>query len=269
MKYLLITAIMITAGLILTPSCKKTNLLDANDKGVLIDSTQFANVRFIHCFAGNMPQLPTAPNLTTGPQVFMYVNGKKLNGNALSYGGQWPSPNVYAIVDPGSTVRFDAVMARLNLAVVPNVPAPIAGDTLLTVNQPLQAGKFYSAYFSDTVGSYKLTFREDVMPTPDYQTYKIRMANWMMNPLDTFYVFSRREQAIIIPDISHKQISGWVQVNLPIISDTLEVRKRGTIVPFGTTIPFTPAGLRFYTIVLRGKNLLTGKLPSASILTNK
>lgn len=256
------------AGGMMLPSCKDENLLDANNKAEFIDSTKFANIRVIHCFAGNTPQLPTAPNATTGPQVFMYVNGKKLNGNALSYGGQWPSPNVYAIVDPG-TVKMEAVMARLNLAIVPNVPAPIAGDTLISGNQTLQAGKFYSVYFGDTVGTYRLTVREDVMPTPDYQTYKIRMAHWIMNPLDTFNLYSRRLQANIVSDVTHKQVTGWVQLPVPVLNDTLEIRKRGTTTSIVTPLALTPVGLRFYTVVLRGKTGLTGKLQTAGILTNK
>jgi hypothetical protein len=268
MRYLSIIMIAAVAALAM-PSCKKKNLLDENNKAVFFDTTAVANIRVVHCFAGNAPQLPTAPNATTGPQVFVYANGKKLNGNALSYAGQWPSPNVYAGIDQGTNVRFDVVMARLNLAIVPNAPAPIAGDTLLTTNIPLQAGKFYSLYFSDTVGTYRLTAREDIMPTPDYQTYKIRLTHWMMNPTDTFNVFSRRTQTTIIPDITHKKISDWIQLDVPIISDTFEVRKKGSVTPFIQINGFAPAGLRFYTIVLRGKTGLTGKLPSAAILTNK
>ena len=59
---------------------KDINLIDANNKWIYLDSSKSTNIKIVQVFAGNTPQVPTAPNLTTGPQVFIYANGAKLNG---------------------------------------------------------------------------------------------------------------------------------------------------------------------------------------------
>lgn len=261
------------AGCLLLASCGSKNLLDENVKSGYVDSSQSAFIKVIHNFAGNTPQVPTAPNATTGPQFFLYGNGVKLTGNALSYTNVFPASTVYAAVPSGNNIRFDLVLARINLAVVPNVPAPIAGDTLLTFNQSLDAGKFYTFYIGDTVPTVRVSVKEDLLPVPEYQTYKIRLANFIMNPLDTLTLYSRRQKAEIIQAIPHKEVSDWVQLNLPIISDTLELRKKGTTTTYitvgGTAPAFAPAGLRMYTVVVRGKTGVTAKTNSASIITNR
>ena len=266
------TCITLLALLAMFTHCKQKDLLSENDKWKFLDTTANANIRVVQCFAGNTPQIPTAPNLTTGPQVFIYANGQKLNGNALSYGGQWPSPNVYATI-PSGNVEFRIINARMNLAVVPNIPSPIAGDTLYTFSQQLENGKFYSLFMGDTVPNIRFVVKEDVLTTPEYQTYKIRLAHMIMNPTDTLSLYSRRQGAEVISNITHKQISDWVQLPIPVISDTLEIRKKGsaaTYITVGGTAPtFTPAGLRLYTVVLRGKTGVTGKTVSAGILTNR
>jgi hypothetical protein len=268
MKYILsILSTFMIATLVII-SCKKptVDLITENNKWVYVDSSKFANVRIIHCITANTPFLPTA-TATTGPQVFVYTDGAKLNGNALSYGGQWPSPNVYATVTSGSNVKFNIVMARMNLAVVPNVPAPIAGDTLFSFNALLVSGKFYSLYLGDSTNNYKGELIEDQLPLPAYQKYKLRLANYIMNPFDTLSLYSRRNGVEIIQNIIHKQTSNWVEYDLPLIADTLDLRKKGTTVNYATAIPFTPTGQRMYTVVCRGKTGL--KAVSAGLLTNR
>lgn len=258
---------------VLLHSCETDNLLDANKKQVYVDSSKMANVKFIQNFAGNTPQLPTAPNSTTGPQLFIYANGQKVNGTALGYAGFYPSTTVYSLINAGSNIKFDLVMARLNLAVVPNAPAPIAGDTLLSFNQTLEAGKFYSFMIGDSVPSLRVAVKEDIIGVPDFQNYRIRLANWLMNPTDTISVYSRRQASEIIQNITHKQISDWIQLPLPIISDTLELRRKGSTTTYatvgGTAPTFSPIGERYYTIIARGKTGVTGKTPSAGIVTNR
>ncbi|MEJ7627877.1 MAG: DUF4397 domain-containing protein [Ferruginibacter sp.] len=250
-------------------SCEeKVNLIDENNKFISLDSSNSANIKVIQVFAGNTPQIPTAPNATTGPQVFLYANGAKLIGNALSYGGVWPATNVYGNIPAGST-KFEVINARLNLNVVPNLPAPAAGDTLATFTTTLEAGKYYSFYIGDTVPTVRVTVKEDNLVLPAYQTYKIRVANFVMNPLDTLTLYSTREKAEIISDITHKNVSDWVQLPLPIISDTLIFRKKGTTAAYVQFNGFSPVGLRMYTFIGRGKNGVTGKTPSAAIITNR
>lgn len=269
MKKIFYITLSLFLGALFIISCEKKDNIAENNKWIYVDSVNNTNVRAIHCFAGNTPQLPTA-TLNTGPQIFVYANGAKLNGNALSYGGQWPSPSVYASIPQTGNVRFDIVMARLNFSAVPLLPAPIAGDTLLTVNANLTKGKFYSLYFGDTVGGpYRLQVVEDQLDLPQYQQYKIRLANWSMNPLDTLDVFSVRQQTNILTDVTHKQVSNWVEYPLPPISDTLYVRRKGTTVNITSVLGFVPAGLRMYTLVMRGKTGVTSKGASTGLLINR
>jgi len=264
-------SILFGSLLIIAGACETENLLDENINTEPIDSSTVAFVKFMQNFAGNSPQLPTAPNATTGPQVFLYANGAKLTGTPVGFGavGFFPTTTVYSTVPASANITFHVVQARMNLAVVPNIPAPIAGDTLITFSQTLEAGKFYSFIMGDTVPTLKVTVVEDQLPTPAYQKYKIRMANWLMNLGDTINVYSRREGREIIQNISHKQISDWIELPLPVISDTIELRKKGTVAAYISIPTFAPAGMRMYTILSRGKTGLTGKLPAATIIPNR
>jgi len=264
-----ILILLVTIG-ILQLSCNKkdVNLIDENNKWVYLDENNSANIKILQVFAGNTPQIPTAPNATTGPQVFIYANGAKLNGTALSYGGVWPTPNVYANIPAGAT-KFEIINARLNLNVVPNIPGFIAGDTLATFTATVDKGKFYSLYIGDSVPTLRVTVKEDNFPVPDYQTYKIRVANFLMNPFDTLTLFSARQNAEIITDITHKNVSNWIQLPLPILSDTLIFRKKGTTTAYVQVNGFAPVGLRMYTIIARGKTGVTNKTPAAAIITNR
>lgn len=264
-----ITIILLAAVLGIS-SCNKddVNLIDENNKWVYLDSANSANIKIIQVFAGNTPQIPTAPNVTTGPQVFIYANGNKLNGAALSYGGVWPIQNVYGNIPAGST-RFDIINARLDLSVVPNIPKFLAGDTLASFTATLDKGKYYSLYIGDTVPTLKVTVKEDNLIIPEYQTYKIRVANFLMNPLDTLTLFSARQNAEIITNITHKNVSDWVQLPLPVISDTLIFRKKGTTSAYVQFNGFSPVGLRMYTFIGRGKTGVTAKTPAAAIIINR
>jgi hypothetical protein len=272
MRIIKLLLLPILASLFIYSSCNKEDGIAENYKFEYVDQLDVGNVRIIHCYAGNTPQLPTVTN--TGPQVFFYANGSKLNGNVLSYAGNWPSPSVYAGIKSGNNIRFDVVMGRLNLNVVPNIPGPIAGDTLLTFNQTIEKGKFYSFYVGDTVGSFKVIVREDQLPVPEYEQYKIRIANFTMNPTDTLALYSRLAGTLVSPFVTHKQISDWVQFVVPGRNDTIEVRRKGSNTPLyyaGGAAPtaFFPVGLRMYTVVCRGKTGVTSKGPSASVVTNR
>ena len=282
-----ITIILFAAAIGVSSCDKGPNLIDENNKFIFLDSANSANIKVVQVFAGNTPVLPTAPSLLyTGPQVFIYANGAKLNGAALGYingttytgastspsalGSPWPISNVYANIPAGS-IKFDIINARMDLSVVPNIPKFSTGDTLATFITALDKGKYYTLYIGDTVPTIRVTVKEDVFPVPDYQMYKIRLANFIMNdnPTDTLALFSRRQNVEIISDITHKNISNWVQLPLPVILDTLEIRKKGTTAVYIQINSFLPTGLRMYTVVARGKTGVTAKVPSASIITNR
>jgi hypothetical protein len=268
MKKLLIpiTALICTA---LIASCDKNeNLLDENIKWQFTDSANSANVKIIQVFTANAPSLPTAPTTTTGPQVFVYANGAKLNGTALGYGGVWPTTNVYGNIKPGST-KFDVINGRLNLTVVPNVPSYIAGDTLTSITANLEKGKYYSLYITDTAPTVRAILKEDILETTEYQKFKVRLANFSMDVTDTFSIYSVRENAELATNITHKTISNWIQLPVPIINDTMQIRKKGSLVPYITLNTFGATGERLYTLLARGKQNVVGKTPVVQLITNR
>ncbi len=271
MKIIKLVSLIIGISLVGIYSCKKSsNLIDDNNKWVYLDTVNNSNIKIVQVFAGNTPQIPTAPNATTGPQVFIYANGQKLNGLSLGYGSVWPNTNVYGNI-PSGTVKFDIINARMDLTVVPNIPKFIAGDTLSSFTATLDKGKFYSMYIGDTVPNVRVTIKEDILTIPDPLTYKIRIANFSMNnnPTDTFNLFSVRQNAEIITDISHKNVSDWVQIPIPILNDTLVFRKKGTVLPILTVSIPPNAAQRMITIVARGKTGVIGKLPSFTAYLNR
>jgi hypothetical protein len=271
MRIFHIAILFTVAVLSIYSSCTKKDLIDENRKWEFPDEQNVGMVRVFHNYSGRTPALPGA----TTPSVFMYANGAKLNGNGLGYAGSWPSPNDYATVKAGATT-FLAVLARLNTVVVPNIPAPIAGDTILNFNFNVEKGKFYSVFLVDTAPTMRALVKEENFVNPAVGNYKIRLANLTSNPADSLNLYSRNARTIIIPNIIHKQISDFVELPLNIINDTLEVRRPG-----GTTAlyfvnsatapqPFFPIGQRIYTVVCRGKTASTpNNTPSAGLLTNR
>ena len=252
-------------------SCEKTTkLIDENTKTVYLDTLNTANVKVVQLFAGNTPTLPTAATTTQGPQVFIYANGQKLTGASIGYGGVFPTTANYANLPAGST-RFDVINGRINLNVVPNVPSFIAGDTLATLTTNLEKGKTYSLYLTDTVPTMRFVIKEDVLISPNEATFKLRVANFFMNnvPTDTVSLFSVLQNAEIIKDVTHKNVSDWVELPITILADSLIFRKKGTTTPYVTPLVFSGSSKRMYTIVGRGKLGVVSKTPSMISIINR
>lgn len=271
MKAIKISSYLILVLVTFVLGCsKKKDLINENNKWVFPDPTDVAYMRIIHSHAANAPSLMTGS--TTGPQLFIYLNSQKLNGTSLSYAGAWPTTSVYAAV-PAGLKTYEFIMARMNTA-TPSVPAPVAGDTIARAYLTTVAGKYYSLYLVDTFPALTTMMTEDPQRIPANGFYSIRLVNTTANATDTLNLFSRLEQRNIISNIKHKNSSNFVELPLPLLSDTLEVRKNGTTVAAyfvgSQTLPqsFSPTGKRIYTVVARGKNALTGKTTSASLIAN-
>lgn len=273
------TSMLITIGFfILLLSCNKNDkdLILENKDWVFLDAGKFAFVRFFDAYAAQSPQLPGVAT-NTGPQVFMYGNGVKLNHSNLGYGAAWPATSVYGAIQAGPTT-FHIVMARLNTA-TPQQPAPNPGDTLHTFNYTTTAGRYYSMFITDTTTMRSVVF-DDAPIFPPEGKYRIRFINMTMNPLDTLNLYSRLEGRNIIVNIRHKQNSDFLERTVPAISDTLEVRKGGATVATyfvgSRTAPqsFSPVSKRIYTVVAYGKDglgsgtTIANKTPIATLITN-
>lgn len=266
-------AIIILLAVTANVGCSDKDLIAENNKWILTDTTDVGYVRFIHSHSAVSPQIPGAA-ANTGPQVFVYANGNKLNGNNLSFSGNWPSPNVYATIPSGATV-FQAVLARMNTSVIPNVPAPAAGDTLLKFDQTIERGKYYTMILVDTLPTMRIFIQQDNLNTPAVNKFKIRLINTTANVLDTLVLYSRNLKQNIVGSTSHKKASDFIEIDVPSFNDTLEVRKAGGSAALyyvgSQTTPqtFAPVSQRIYTVVCRGKTGLSTKTPSASLVTNR
>ncbi len=256
----------------LTYSCKKVDLIADNRKWEFPDEGDFANVRIFHNYSGKTPILP----LGTGPVVFMYTNGKKLNGNGLSYAGNWPSPNDYATLPTGVN-NFNAVLARLSTT-VPQVPLPIAGDTVMSFTETLVKGKHYSLFLVDTAPTMRHVLVNDDLTVPAIGKYKIRLANFINNTVpDTLSLYSRLSASNIVTGIKQREVSPFFEMPTSTLNDTLELRKNNVtmatyFVGGSTAQSFFPVSQRIYTVVCRGRAGVAtspNNLPSAGVLTNR
>ena len=252
-------SILAMAGLLV--SCEK-NLLDDNLPYTLLSENGTAAVKFYHAYASKQPSLTTV-----GPNMFLYQDGKQLNGAAFTYAisqGTWPAPSTsttnsltfYSSVAAGST-SFQAVMARVSSG----APAPAAGDTLLKTTFNLEAGKYYTAVFGDTLPNLSLTLLEDnFAPIPE-NTFKVRLANFAAWPNDVYDLYSLRENRIILSGVQYKNASEFISLPVPGSPDTLSIIKRSGNSPLADTVGkingFTGLQLRAYTIFTRGKTTAT------------
>lgn len=245
-------------------ACKKNKL---DEVSVLQESDQVnnANVKFIHTFSSLTPALTTG----AGPNVFMYQNGKKINGStsgssSLVYGGVFPLTTSYGLIPIGS-VYFEAVLARVS----GSTPAPLPGDTVFKATTGLASGKYYSLFLTDTVPTPSIKVVEDDMSIPDTNSYKIRFGNFIANPNDTYSVWSRREGKLIVDNISYKTVSNFITLKVPSTIDTFDLRKTGTTTNISSINSFSPVQHRIYTLFGRGKTGISTRTLTLSYYTNR
>lgn len=271
MRILHIFIILTVSVFSIYSSCTKKDQLDENEKTVLTDNLNVGLVRVFHNYAGRTPALPAG----TSPTLFLYLNGAKFTGNSLTYTSNFPATNVYATV-PAGAATFLGVLARMNTTVVPNIPAPVAGDTVLSFNFNVEKGKYYSVYLVDTTPTIRALVKEENFTLPAVGAYKIRLANLTGNLADSLNLYSRNTRTVLIPNVTHKQISDFVELPLNLINDTLEIRRPGGTAQLyyvnnaTAPQPFFPVSQRIYTVVCRGKTgSATNNTPSANLVTNR
>ena len=250
-KYLAVAG---SAALLLS-ACEK-NLLQDNRQYSLFPENGTAMLKVMHAYASKQPSLTTS-----GPNVFVYLDHNKLNGNALTYAisqGTWPAPStsstnqrtLYAGVQPGNMTML-GIMARAT---------PVAGDTVFNSAVNIAAGKYYTAVLSDTLPNASVTLLEDdFLPIPD-GTFKVRLANFAAWPNDVYDLYSLREGKIIASGVGYKKASAFVSLPVPQLSDTLSIIKRSGNSPLSDTVgkvSFSGQSTRAYTILSRGKTTAT------------
>lgn len=270
-------ALVLAGGIIMATGCEKDKL-DGLVKWEPYDPATSANIRLLHAYAWLSPAVTvTSPSLASGQHFYFYRDTFKLNGNPISYGGNWPGPSVYSL-QPAGSYDFRLVLARQATVNGVVVPKPNAGDTFITKKLTLEAGKYYSAFITDTLPNKDLWMIEDKI-NPVYDTaYYIRLAHLLVNNKDTLNVFSRRENRNIISDITYKTASEFVRLRVPTSADTFEIIRRGP----GTN-PYTVTGTsptnrvntfvgtpgRYYTLIARGNPRVAGRAAAVGFYTNR
>lgn len=254
-------------------ACEKTQL-DELRKTEFYDPATSANVRFLHAYPWLTPAITTTnPSLASGQHFYIYRDTFKLNGNPISYGGNWPGPSVYSL-QPVGAFDFRVVVARQ----VNGLPRPNAGDTFITKRLDLAAGKYYSAFISDTLNNRDLWMIEDKIDPVYDTTFSIRLVHLLINNRDTISVFSRRENREIISNMTYKTASEFVKIRIPTTSDTFDIIRRGPgNNPFITTgasrnnwvTSFLGTPGRYYTLIARGNSRVTGRAASMGLYTNR
>lgn len=152
--------------------------------------------------------------------------------------------------------------------VVGTVPTPKAGDTVATLTYDFQVNKNYSVFLIDTAPSPKTFVVEDVIAVPAAMKYRARFGNVGMNPTDTFDIYSVRAGANVATGLTIKQMTGFSEFDVPTLSDTFYLRKKGTTTPnISSVLGFSPTSLRSYTFFVRGKTgIATSKVYHSDVL---
>lgn len=252
----------------LLAACKKTTeLLDENNVWVNSDQTKNANVKFIHAFASITPAITTG----AGPVMAVYMNTIKITGttataNTLSYGSLFPATTVYSFL-PAGNANFSFIMNRWTSGVF----APVAGDTVFKSTVNLQAGKYYSLFLVDTTQTPTVLVNEDALKVPALDKFSVRFANLAANPTERLDVYSVRQETNVFSNVGYKAITDFIDLPVPVISDTFHVRLTGTTTNLYSLNTFTGTPQRMYTFYSRGKRGLTGatRVPNITFYTNR
>jgi hypothetical protein len=225
-------------------ACEKT-LLDDNIQWQYSDPSN-ANLKVLNAYTSNVPAGAIGVGVT---RFYVYQEKTKLNGNALSAPGSWPSTATYASIKAGKANYF----LLLDRRVGNDYGTYVKGDTAFKANLDLQAGKFYTAFLVGASPTQEVMLVEDEMIEPAVGKYRLRVANLVPDPARPIDIYSRREKRKIVTGLDYKKVGGFIELSIPTISDTLDV--------FDATSPtkalyfatFLPVSKKVYTFYAQGR----------------
>jgi hypothetical protein len=226
-------------------SCEKNNIAD--NLGTEQLNPANANVKFINAYTSAVPAGAPGVGAT---RFYIYQNGNKLNGNALSSPGSWPGPSTYA-----SLSLANNFVATLDRRVGNDYGKVAVGDTAFKGIVALSAGKYYSVFMIGQSPTQSLEVVEDKISIPYEGTYNVRFANYIVSAsadraLD---IYSRRAARVVAPNIKYKNVTDFITLPLTNISDTLDVREAGTTKTLYSFNNFIPVSRRVYTFYTYGR----------------
>ena len=227
-------------------ACEKT-LLDDNIQWQYSDPSN-ANLKVLNAYTSNVPAGAPGVGVT---RFYVYQEKTKLNGNALTAPGSWPSTATYASIKAGQANYF----LLLDRRVGNDYGTYVKGDTAFKANLDLQAGKFYTAFLIGASPTQEVMLVEDEMIEPAVGKYRLRIANLVPDPARPIDVYSRREKRKIVTGLDYKKVGGFIELSIPTISDTLDVFDATSptkALYFATILPVSKKVYTFYAQGRRG-----------------
>lgn len=222
-----------TATLLSLASCTKK-----------VDSRLITNSDF-----SNSSQVKIYVATVNAVRNYVYVDGKPINGAALTSGSVFPSSGIYA-TSISSGLR--AFLVRDTLAAATQLP--------YSFSENMQAARNHSIFLYDTINSPKQKTVVDDYTIPADTTARIRFAHFTYSPVavPNVDIYSKRRGANIFSNVPLTDVTSYVPIasGLP---DTLIVRVAGSGTdltnnpgPVPVQVIFTPTAKRSYTLLFRG-----------------
>ncbi len=251
MKNIFKSALILT-GFVMAWSCGEKNLIEKNQQWEFVNPEN-TNLKVISAYTSNIPVGAPGVGVT---RFYIYQNGVKLNGNAIGTAGSWPGPATYASVIPG-TSKFDFVLDR---RVGNDYGKPVVGDTTFKGSQTFEKSKYYSLFMIGASPTQELYSIEDKITNPKEGFYHARFGNLAIVPAaKSVDVYSRREKKVIASNIAFKSFTDFVELPVPTISDTLDIRDVGTTKVNYSFNTFLPTSRRVYTFYTYGRATFTAE----------
>jgi hypothetical protein len=252
-------ALLVACTLILACEKDKKIIATWNEAGTDAD---YARLRIVHAS-------PNFRNLTGVPDsINIFVNGQKLNGTRLSYGGVFPgqSPNNYAVLPPGV---YDVKISVGGVVNPDSIPVATLRFTLAEKTN-------YSFVITDSVLNANRDsgriFVRDSFPEPITGRTGLRFIHAMNDTVGKRVdVWSTRRNNYLYTAVLPGTVSSFGIQPFIDVSDTLIVRRAGTTTELARFNNIIFANTRVYTIYLRGNvTLTTGtKARSLTFYANK
>ena len=188
----------------------------------------------------------------------VFVNNIKINGAFLSYNSAYPNSinDTYAAVPPG------AQTIRLAVNGV-NTPDSI---TIATFNKTVNAGEYYTLILTDSLlnntESSQIWVKDNATLT-DTGHFSLRFVHAVLNDTagKSVDIFSQRNLANIFSNVTPSTATSFNQLPYTTLSDTLIVRRAGTLNELARLSGAAFTRQRAYTLVYKGN----GNLPSSNV----
>ncbi|MBI2273748.1 MAG: DUF4397 domain-containing protein [Bacteroidetes bacterium] len=251
MKKITLYTSLFAAAIMLFSACKKEADKTAN---FVASDESTAYVRVIHA-------APSFRNIFNAPDSFnVYVNDIKMNAPFLTFGSVFPASTTafgYVAVQPG--------LNQFRVNIHGFASASPDSTRLINFSKVFQAGEYYTLLLTDSIKSQRDSsqmFLKDAYTKPLNGNYGLRFVHAVWNDTagKTIDVFSARRNANIYTNIKPGQISTFnsLAANTQ-LSDTLYVRRSGTLINLAQLNGVSFANQRSYTLFYRGNgDLATG-----------